>query len=50
MVFVESKHILPKEILEDSDFVGLNSVVVLDEKEEIHIIILYFYNSNTQIG
>ena len=49
MVFVESKHVLPKEIPKDGDFVGLNSVVAPDGKEVMHAIILHLYKSNTQI-
>ena len=48
-VFVESKHVLPKEILEDSDFEGLNSAVALDGEEVAHAIILHLYKSNIQI-
>ena len=48
-VFVESKHVLPKEIPEDSDFAGLNSAVAPDGEEAAHAIISHLYESNTQI-
>lgn len=49
IVFMESKHVLPKEILENSDFVGLNSAVPANKKEEVYAISLHFCKSNTQI-
>ena len=49
MVFVESKHVLPKEIPEDGDFASLNSAIALDGEEIAHAIISHLYKSNTQI-
>lgn len=49
MVFVELKYILLKKILEDSDFVGLNSAVAFVEEKAVHAVILHFYKSNTQL-
>lgn len=49
IVFVKSKQVLLKKILEDSDFINLNLVVVSNKKEIIYIIILYFYKLYTQI-
>ncbi len=49
MVFVELKHVLPKEILKDSDFVGLNLVVAFNGEKVAHAIILHLYKSNFQI-
>lgn len=49
IVFVKSKEVLLKKILEDSDFISLNLVVVSNKKEIIYIIILYFYKLYTQI-
>ena len=49
IVFVESKYVLPKEILENSDFADLNSVVAINGEEEAYAIILHLYKSNTQI-
>ncbi len=49
MIFILSKHILPKEIPEDSDFIGLNSAVASDGKETVHVIISHLYKSNTKI-
>ena len=49
IVFVESKHVLPNKILDDSDFAGLNSAVAPDGKKETNTIILHFYKSNTKI-
>ena len=46
---MESKHILPKEIPEDSNFAGLNSAVAPDGEKAAHAIILHLYKSNTQI-
>lgn len=41
IVFVKSKHILPKEIPENSDFTSLNSAVAANGEEEAHAIISY---------
>ncbi len=49
MVFVESKHVLPKEILKDSDFADLNSAVALDREKVMYAIISHRYKLNTQI-
>ena len=49
MVFMESKHILPKKIPEDSNFAGLNSVAAPDKEEVVYAIISHFYKLNTQI-
>ena len=49
MVFVESKHILSKEILEDSDFTGPNSAVAPDGENIIYAISLHLYKSNIHI-
>ena len=48
-IFVESKHVLPKKITEDSDFAGLNSAVAPDGEKAVHAIISHLYKSNTQI-
>lgn len=47
MVFIESKYFLPKEILEDSDFTSLNSVIAPNREEVVYTIILHLYKSNT---
>ena len=47
IVFVESKHVLQKEIPEDSDFTSLKLVVVSDKEKAAHTIILHVYKSNT---
>lgn len=47
ILFVELKHILLTKIIENSDFIGLNLPIATIKKEEVHIIILYFYKSNT---
>ena len=49
IVFVESKYVLLKEISEKLDFADLNLAVAVNEKEELHAIILHLYKSNTQI-
>lgn len=49
IVFVRSKHILPKEILENSDFADLNSAIATNKEEKVYVIILYLYKSNIQI-
>ena len=49
MVFVELKHILPKEILEDNNLAVLNLILALDGKKAAHAIISHFYKLNTQI-
>lgn len=43
---MESKYLLSKKILEDSDFVGLNLVVAFKEEKTAYIIIPHFYKSN----
>lgn len=48
-IFLETKYILLKKILENSNFADLNLVVVLNREEKIYIIISHFYKSNTQI-
>lgn len=48
-IFVESKYILSKKILENSDFAGLNLVVASNGEKVVYIIILYLYKSNIQI-
>lgn len=47
IVFVELKHVLPKEIPKDSDFASLNSVVAPDREEVVYAIISHVYKSNT---
>lgn len=49
IIFVESKHVLPKEILENSDFAGPISAIATNRKEEAYAIISNLYKSNTQI-
>lgn len=43
IIFVKLKYILLKKILKNNDFVGLNLVVVINGKKEMHAIILHFY-------
>lgn len=38
-----------KTILKDSDFIGLNLIIVPDEEKEVYVIILHLYKLNTQI-
>lgn len=49
IVFVESKHVLSKEIPENNDFADLNSAVVANGEEEAHAIISHLYKLNTQL-
>ena len=49
MLFMESKHVLPKEIPKDSDFADLNSAIIPDKEKAAHAIISHLYKSNTQI-
>lgn len=49
MVFVDLKHILSKEILKNSNFTSLNSVIALHRKAKVYGIIWYFYKSNIKI-
>lgn len=49
-MFVKSKHLLLKEILENSDFAGLNLEIATNGKEEAYKIILHLYKSTTQIS
>lgn len=48
IVFIESKSVLLKEILENSDFASQNYIVATNKKKA-YIIILLFYKLNTQI-
>ena len=46
---MESKHVLPKKISEDSDFACLNSAIAPDGGKVAYAIISHLYKSNTQI-
>lgn len=46
MVFIESKYVLLKKFLEDSDFAGLNLVVASKKEKTAYTIILHFYKLN----
>lgn len=46
MIFIESKHVLPKKFSEDSDFAGLNLVVAPKEKKTAYTIISHLYKLN----
>lgn len=48
IVFIKLKHVLLKEILENSDFAGLISALAANREKEAHAIILHLYKSNTQ--
>lgn len=49
IVFVESRHILSKEILENSDFASLNLVIAINGEKEAYITISHLYKSNILI-